>query len=113
MNQNCLKERAKALRKNRTDAENRIWNCLRNRRLNGHKFVREQVIGNYIADFVCREKKLIIEIDGSQHMDAVEYDNQRTQYLEKNGYNVLRFWNNEVFDNTNGVMESILNAIES
>lgn len=70
------------------------------------------VIGNYIADFVCREKKLIIEIDGSQHMEAIEYDNRRTYYLESKGYQVLRFWNNEVFNNIYGVLDSILNVLE-
>lgn len=95
-----------------TEAENRMWYFLRNRRLNGYKFVREYVIGNYIADFVCRDKKLIIEIDGGQHMDAVEYDQQRTEYLMANGYRVLRFWNNEVFHNVHVVLETILGSLE-
>jgi very-short-patch-repair endonuclease len=72
----------KALRKTMTDAENRMWYFLRNRRLHGYKFVRECVIGSYIADFVCREKKVVIEIDGGQHMAAIEYDKQRTVFLE-------------------------------
>lgn len=108
-----MKERAQELRKNMTAAENRIWYYLRNRRLCGFKFVRELVIGHYIADFVCREKKLIIEIDGGQHMDAVEYDALRTQYLEARGYQVLRIWNDEVFKNITGVMDSILQVLES
>lgn len=112
MENNTIQERAKELRQNRTEAENRMWYFLRNRRLGGHKFVRELVIGNYIADFVCREKKLIIEIDGSQHMEAIEYDNKRTYYLESKGYQVLRFWNNEVFNNIYGVLDSILNVLE-
>jgi len=112
MENNATLERAKELRQNMTEAENRMWYFLRNRRLGGHKFVRELVIGNYIADFVCREKKLIIEIDGSQHMEAIEYDNRRTYYLESKGYKVLRFWNNEVFNNIYGVLDSILNALE-
>ena len=73
-----------------TYAVNRIWYYLRNRRLAGYKFVREHVIGNYIVDFVCREKKLTIAIDGSQHIDAIEYDAKRTLYLESHGYRVLR-----------------------
>ena len=108
-----MKERARSLRKNMTDAENRMWYFLRNRRLNGYKFVREFVIGAYIADFVCREKKLIVEIDGGQHMEALEYDKQRTEFLEKNGYRVFRVWNNEVFNNIHGVLETILNLLQS
>jgi very-short-patch-repair endonuclease len=107
-----MKERARSFRKNMTDAEKRMWYFLRNRRLNGYKFVREYGIGTYIADFVCREKKLIIEIDGGQHMEAAEYDKQRTEFMEKQGYKVLRVWNNEVFQNTKGVLETILNLLE-
>jgi len=108
-----MQNRARNLRKNMTDAENRMWYYLRNRRLNGYKFVREKVIGKYIADFVCREKKLIIEVDGGQHMAAAAYDNQRTKDLEAIGYQVVRFWNNEVHENIQGVMENILNLLEN
>ena len=69
-----MKERARTLRQDMTIAENRMWYFLRNRRLNGYKFVREYVIDSYIADFTCREKRLVIEIDGSLHIDAAEYD---------------------------------------
>lgn len=84
-------------------------------RFNGYKFVREHVIGSYIADFVCRSKKIILEIDGGQHADAnaVEYDQKRTEYLESKGYKVLRVWNNEVFTNIEGVLEEILILLES
>ncbi len=108
-----MKERAKILRKDMTDAENRMWFFLRNRRLNGYKFVRECVIGNYIADFVCRDNKLVVEIDGSQHIEAAEYDQKRTNYLTANGYKVIRFWNNEVFNNIQGVLETILRSLEN
>src|SRR6185312_16994050 len=108
-----MKERARHLRKNITDAENRLWYFLRNRRLNGDKFVRQYIVGNYIVDFVCREKNLIIELDGGQHMQAAEYDRCRTEYLEKCGYKVLRFWNIDVFKNTRDVLETIVNALES
>jgi very-short-patch-repair endonuclease len=108
-----MKERVRDLRRNMTNAENRMWYYLRNRRLGGYKFVREHVIGQYIADFVCREKKLVIEIDGGQHMDAVEYDAVRTKDLEARGYRVLRIWNHEVFKNIQGVMDSILNLLET
>ena len=107
-----MKERARSSRKNMTIAENRMWYFLRNRRLNGYKFVREYIIGNYIADFVCREKKLIIEVDGGQHAEAMEYDNKRTQFLEKEGYKVYRVWNNDVFKNTREVLEEILVLLE-
>lgn len=107
-----MQDRARALRKNMTEAENRMWYYLRNRRLAGYKFVREHVIGNYIADFVCREKKLIIEVDGGQHMDAVVYDQQRTHNLIIYGYRVLRVWNHEVNQNIAGVMEQILSLLE-
>ena len=108
-----MKERAQDLRRNMTDAGNCMWYYLRNRRLGGYKFVREHVIGNYIADFVCREKKLVIEIDGGQHMDAVAYDSLRTKALESHGYRVLRIWNHEVFKNIQAVMDSILNLLET
>ncbi len=108
-----MKERARRLRRNMTDSENRMWYYLRNRRLGGYKFVREYVIGKYIADFVCREKKLILEIDGGQHMEAIEYDLRVTKYLESRGYRVLRIWNHDVFKNMQGVMDSVLNLLES
>jgi very-short-patch-repair endonuclease len=75
--------------------------------LNGYKFVREHVIGVYIVDFICRAKKLIVEVDGGQHAEAIEYDQKRTQYLESEGYRVLRIWNNEVFANIEGVLEPV------
>ena len=108
-----MKERARALRKDMTMAENRMWYFLRNKRLGGYKFLREYVIGNYIVDFICRDKKLILEIDGSQHMDAVVYDQVRTECLIANGYMVLRFWNNEVFNNIQGVLETVLSALNN
>ncbi|WP_202967147.1 endonuclease domain-containing protein [Legionella worsleiensis] len=108
-----MNNRAKALRQTMTDAENRMWYYLRNRRLSGYKFIRQHVIGNYIVDFVCREKKLIVEIDGSQHMDAVDYDLRRSQYLERRGYRVVRIWNHDVFKNIQGVMDSVLNELET
>ena len=107
-----MKERARVLRQDMTIAENRMWYFLRNRRLNGYKFVREYVIGDYIADFVCHDKKLIVEIDGGQHMEAAEYDQRRTNYLTAKGYKVVRFWNNEVLLNVQGVLETILRSLE-
>ena len=108
-----MKERVRSSRKNMTDAENRIWYFLRGRHLNGYKFIREHKVGMYIADFVCRQKKIIIEVDGGQHADAIEYDERRTKFLEDNGYKVFRVWNNEVFANIEGVLEAILNLLEA
>ena len=105
-----MKDHARNFRKNMTEAENRMWYFLRDRRLNGYKFIREMAIDPYIADFVCRSKKVIIEIDGAQHAEeqAIKYDKKRTEFLEKNGYKVIRFWNAEVFGDINGVLEAIL-----
>ncbi len=108
-----MKERVRDLRQNMTLAENRMWYYLRSRRLGGYKFVRQHSIDNYIVDFVCREKKLIVEVDGGQHMEAAEYDEYRTSVLEARGYRVLRVWNHDVFQNTPGIMEKILALLET
>ncbi|MDH4210044.1 MAG: endonuclease domain-containing protein [candidate division WOR-3 bacterium] len=99
----------KKLRRNMTQAEARVWNRLRNKQL-GLKFRRQQSIGKYIADFACYEKKIIIEIDGGQHSEE-EGDKARDDFFKKQGYTVLRFWNNDVLRNTDGVLESIVKAI--
>jgi very-short-patch-repair endonuclease len=104
--------RAKSLRSNMTDAERRLWYFLRAHRFKGTKFKRQAVIGKYIVDFVCFEKYLVIEVDGGQHADN-ETDRRRTRWLEDQGFRVLRFWNNEVLQNTSGVLDSIMAAIES
>ncbi len=106
--QTILHRRARILKENITDAENRMWYFVRNRRLNGHKFVRQYIIEPYIVDFICREKRMIIELDGSHHLDTVMYDQERTEYLEGKGYKVLRFWNNEVLHDIDNVLEMIL-----
>ena len=103
--------RAIALRKELTPAERKLWAVIRNDQL-GVNFRRQHAIGNYIPDFVCIEKKLIIELDGSQHIEQEEYDKERTQYLESQGYKVIRFWNNEVMNNIEGVSLAIMNALE-
>lgn len=104
-----LLDKAKSLRKNSTCMEIKIWNSLRSRRFQGFKFRRQSPFGNYIVDFVCIEKKLIIEIDGGQHNEwrQNEYDNRRTDYLNNLGYEVLRFWNNEVQQQFDVVMDVI------
>ena len=100
----------KTLRTNQTDAESRLWYHLRDRRFQGWKFRRQHILQGYIVDFVCLERKLVIELDGGQHAEQEAYDNRRTRVLEKDGFKVIRFWNNEVLTNTEGVLEMILNT---
>ena len=102
-----LTQFAKQLRKKSTDAEKLVWSKLRARRLHGIKFRRQQPIGKYIVDFVSFEKRIAIELDGGHHRKNKEKDIKRDRYLAENGFTVLRFWNNDVFDNLDGVMEAI------
>jgi very-short-patch-repair endonuclease len=102
-----ITDKARLLRKNQTDVERLLWKHLRNRQLHNHKFRRQLPIEPYIADFVCLELKLIIELDGGQHADQIAYDEQRRIALEQRGFKVLRFWNNEVIENLSGVLEAI------
>ncbi len=97
---------ARGLRSNSTDAERLLWNCLRSRAVEDLKFRRQYPVGDYIADFVCLEKHVVIELDGGQHNEN-EQDVVRDAWLVKNGYKVVRIWNNELFDNINGVVERI------
>jgi very-short-patch-repair endonuclease len=101
-------ERARRLRRDQTDAERKLRLRLRDRRLNGWKFKRQVPIARYIADFCCADARLIIELDGGQHSTNAEADAKRTAVLESCGYLVLRFWNNDVSKNMNGVLEEIL-----
>jgi len=104
--------RAGELRRELTPAERKLWAYLRGNKLNGVNFRRQHAIGNYIVDFVSIKKKLVIELDGSQHLEQAEYDIQRTRYLESSGYKVIRFWNNDVLNNVNGVFHVIAIALE-
>ena len=104
--------RARELRKQLTDAEKRLWSRLRRNQLGGHHFRRQRPIGPFIVDFVCMAKCLIVEVDGGQHADRAEEDARRTAYLEKKGYRVLRFWNNDVLANTEGALEVIRAAVD-
>jgi very-short-patch-repair endonuclease len=97
---------ARRLRANQTDAETVLWNRIRNRQIDGHKFVRQVPIGGYICDFVCREKLLIVEADGGQHNESAA-DVIRDRRLAEDGYRVLRFWNNDVLGNIDGVLATI------
>lgn len=101
---------ARHLRRNMTLAEQHLWQYLRNRQLNGIKFRRQHIIGTYIADFVSLQHGVIIELDGGQHAQNQCYDQQRTAFLNEQGFQVLRFWNHEVLQNTQAVLEQILVA---
>ena len=105
--------RARQLRARQTEAERLLWYLLRDRRLNGAEFRRQVPIGNYIVDFVCQEAKLVVELDGGQHADQVAYDTARTEWLVSVGYRVLRFWNNDLTENEEGVLTAIYNELES
>jgi adenine-specific DNA-methyltransferase len=96
-----------------TDAERTLWRHLRLRQFAGYKFRRQQPIGNYIVDFVCFEKKLVIELDGSQHSEEVVYDLERSAWLEEQEFRILRFWDNQVFNETDGVKETIIGALNN
>jgi len=100
-----ITNRAKSLRKSSTDAERLLWKHLRTRHTEGLKFRRQEPIGNYIADFVCYEKAVIVEVDGGQHCE--ERDGERDRWLSSQGFRVLRFWNHDVLMNIAGVVEMI------
>ena len=96
---------ASKLRRNSTEAEQRLWQHLRNRQLDGLKFRRQATVGHYVADFLCAEKRLIVELDGGQH--SPEADAARTAQLEALGYRVVQFWNHDVLQNTEGVLQTM------
>jgi very-short-patch-repair endonuclease len=101
---------ARALRTSSTDVENLLWRQLRRKQFAGQKFRRQQPIDNYIVDFVCFEKRVVIEVDGGQHASERDKDAERDEYLIRNGFKVLRFWNNEVLQNMDGVLEVMRNC---
>jgi very-short-patch-repair endonuclease len=103
--------RARALRQNQTDAERRMWMLLRDRRLAHLKFKRQEPIGPYFVDLVCLQKRLIIELDGGQHNDNPA-DEKRTAWLQSQNFKVIRFWNNDVLKNPEGVLTTILLALK-
>ena len=101
-------DRAKTLRKKQTDAELMLWNRLRNRRLFNYRFKRQvPIAGKYIVDFLCPSQCLVVEIDGGQHMDQLNYDTHRTQWLVSLGYHVTRYWNHDVLTHIDIVLEDI------
>ncbi len=106
----ALRENVRNLRQNMTLAEQRIWHHLRDKRLNGVKFRRQQTIGSYIVDFVSMAHHVVVELDGGQHAMQQTYDEQRTRFLNEQGYRVLRFWNDDVLQHTDAVLTEILRA---
>jgi very-short-patch-repair endonuclease len=107
-------ERARELRRNANDAEKRLWWFLRNGQIAGFKFRRQHAIGQYIGDFVCLRARLVVGLDGETHGDddRQRRDAIRTETLQRAGYRVLRFWNDQVFTNIDGVTEQIWNALQ-
>jgi len=104
---------ARRLRRDQTEAEKRLWFQLRDRRLGGWKFRRQCPVDRYIVDFLCADAHLIVELDGGQHAVRVEADARRTEILESLGYLVVRYWNNDVMQNIEGVIEDIAATLES
>jgi very-short-patch-repair endonuclease len=109
-NNQDFKEKRRILRKSQTDAERKLWQILRSRQVSGLKFFRQYSIGDYILDFYCPAIRLAIEVDGSQHIDN-KYDDRRTKYLQSKNIFVLRFWNNDVLNNLDGVYRKIVSVV--
>jgi very-short-patch-repair endonuclease len=108
-----IRLRARALRHNATDAEKLLWHRIRMWQLDGLKFRRQQPIGIYIVDFICLEKRVVVEIDGGQHTEQSDYDTQRDRWLREQGFTVLRFWNHEVLQNLESVADKIYQTVKS
>ncbi len=108
-----MMRRAGELRQNQTEAESKLWARLRSHRMAGVQFRRQHAIGTYIVDFCSPRRKLIIELDGSQHLDQADYDLERTKYLEAKGYRVLRFWNHDVMNRIDVVLNTIWKELNS
>jgi very-short-patch-repair endonuclease len=107
-----LRDRARQMRANPTPAERRLWSMLRDRRMPSFKFKRQHVIAPYIVDFICLQRRLIIEADGGQHAESLA-DRRRDAYLRDRAFRVLRFWNNDVLENPGGVLEMICAALHT
>jgi very-short-patch-repair endonuclease len=108
-----IKSFQKNLRQTQTDAEELLWYRLRNRHFEEFKFRRQVILQNYIVDFVCFEKRLIVEVDGEQHIDNEQYDAERTKKFEQDGFKVLRYWNNAVLQETEIILENIYDELIS
>ena len=105
-------QQARRLRHRSTDAERRLWALLRDRRLAGYKFRRQHPIGSFVVDFACTKYRLIVEADGGQHAENIA-DDQRTALLKRQGWRVIRFWNNDILGNAEGVIETILRTLRA
>lgn len=103
--------RSRTLRSNMTDVERKLWKRLRAGQIHGAHFRRQSAIGDYIADFARFEPRIVVELDGGQHAEQAMYDATRTAWLESRGFAVLRFWNNEVLENLDGIVEAIGRAV--
>ena len=106
-------ENARALRAEMTLAEQKLWQALRGKQVEDYRFRRQHPIGSYIADFACLEKMLILELDGGQHQEQMEYDERRTLFMQQQGWKVLRFWNNDVMENLEGVLAKVVESLTS
>jgi very-short-patch-repair endonuclease len=106
------RQRARELRTNQTDTESLVWAALRSRRFAGYKFRRQVPLGHYIVDFVAFQSRLIVELDGGQHIERADYDARRTAWLESQGFRVLRFWDHEVFEDWATIEEVLWRALE-
>ena len=104
---------ARRLRQNRTDAERALWTRLRRKQLDGARFRQQVPLGAYVVDFLCLEERLIVEVDGGQHALGTAKDEARTAWLEERGFRVLRFWNNDVLKNLDGVIDVILRVLRA
>ena len=105
------RSRARELRKNPTDAERKLWIHLQRRQIGGHKFRRQHILGPYIVDFICLEKRLIIEVDGGHHDELIAHDARRSHWLESRGFRVIRFWNNQGLKEIEVVQKVIADAL--
>ena len=107
-----IRKNAKELRKNLTPAEEKLWVHLRGHRMGDVHFRKQHAIGNYIVDFCAPSQKLVIELDGSHHLEQEDYDKERTAFLNSKGYKVLRFWNNDVMNDMEKVLTVIWNVLK-
>ncbi len=104
-------QNAKALRRTLTDAERKLWYHVRAARFQGWRFRRQVPIGHYVVDFLCEDARLVVELDGGQHADQAQQDRSRTAWLNEQGYDVIRFWNDEVMREIGGVLEKLFSAL--
>ena len=107
-----MRQYARSLRKNQTDAERLLWSRLRRRQVAGFKFRRQHQVGLYICDFACVEALVVVELDGGQHAENLQYDMRRDRFLRSAGFEVLRFWNNDVLGRTEEVLDTIYSALD-